>query len=90
MGSEATDEYEEGAEADDAQVRLVTLAPEEAGGRIDKALAAGAPDLSRGRIQALMAEGRVSLAGLAVPRQATICSPSRPRSPPSRSRRRSP
>ena len=66
MGSEATDEDEEGAEADDAQVRLVILAPEEAGGRIDKALAAGAPDLSRGRIQALMAEGRVSLAGLAV------------------------
>jgi 23S rRNA pseudouridine1911/1915/1917 synthase len=40
-----------------------TLAPEDAGGRIDKALAAGVPELSRGRIQALMTQGRIRLAG---------------------------
>uniref|UniRef100_UPI00301BA6C5 RluA family pseudouridine synthase n=1 Tax=Phenylobacterium sp. TaxID=1871053 RepID=UPI00301BA6C5 len=39
---------------------VVTLA---AGGRIDKALADALPDLSRARIQALIAEGRVSLDG---------------------------
>ncbi|ODT86495.1 RluA family pseudouridine synthase [Phenylobacterium sp. SCN 70-31] len=39
---------------------VVSLA---AGGRIDKALADAVPDLSRARIQALIAEGRVSLGG---------------------------
>ena len=39
---------------------VVSLA---AGGRIDKALADALPDLSRARIQALIAEGRVSLGG---------------------------
>ncbi|CAN7551804.1 RluA family pseudouridine synthase [Phenylobacterium sp. LjRoot225] len=36
---------------------------QDAGGRVDKALAAGLPELSRGRVQALMAEGRIRLAG---------------------------
>ena len=41
-------------------LRIVELAPEEAGGRIDKALAAKLPELSRARVQALIAEGRVA------------------------------
>jgi 23S rRNA pseudouridine1911/1915/1917 synthase len=40
--------------------RIVTLA---AGGRVDKALAEALPDVSRARIQALLAEGRVSHLG---------------------------
>lgn len=59
------------AEDDEAVVAggdivLVTVAPEAAGGRLDKTLAALAPALSRARIQALMAEGRVSRNGVAV------------------------
>ncbi|OYX36514.1 MAG: RNA pseudouridine synthase [Caulobacterales bacterium 32-69-10] len=42
---------------------VVTIAPEAAGERLDKALAAAAPTLSRARLQALMAEGAVSLDG---------------------------
>jgi 23S rRNA pseudouridine1911/1915/1917 synthase len=64
MASEAALETDdERPEADASGVRLVTLAPEQAGGRIDKALAAGLPDLSRARVQALIAEGRVSFQG---------------------------
>jgi 23S rRNA pseudouridine1911/1915/1917 synthase len=44
-------------------VRLVTIAPEAAGGRLDKTLAEHLPDLSRGRIQALMAQGLISREG---------------------------
>ncbi len=43
--------------------RMVAVSPEEAGGRVDKVLAALAPELSRARIQALIAQGRVSLGG---------------------------
>jgi 23S rRNA pseudouridine1911/1915/1917 synthase len=64
MASEADLELDdEGAEADAPGVRLVVLEPEDAGARIDKVLAARLPELSRARIQALIAEGRVSLAG---------------------------
>ncbi|HEY3694231.1 MAG TPA: RluA family pseudouridine synthase [Phenylobacterium sp.] len=49
-------------DADDAILTL-TLAAEEAGGRLDKTLAERLPELSRARIQALLAEGRVSLGG---------------------------
>jgi 23S rRNA pseudouridine1911/1915/1917 synthase len=42
---------------------VVTISPEAAGERLDKALAAAAPTLSRARLQALMAEGAVSLDG---------------------------
>ena len=55
-----------GDEEDDAAIfgeRVVTLAPEAAGGRIDKALAERLPEFSRARLQALIADGRVSLAG---------------------------
>ncbi len=41
----------------------VEIGPEAAGERLDKALAAAAPQLSRARLQALIAEGRVSLGG---------------------------
>jgi len=44
-------------------LRVVTL---EAGGRVDKALAAALPEFSRARLQALIAEGRVSRDGQAV------------------------
>ena len=42
---------------------VVELAADEAGGRVDKTLAERLPDLSRARIQALIAEGRVSRDG---------------------------
>ena len=50
-----------GAETEDepAEVRAVLLAGDVAG-RLDRALADAAPDLSRARIQALMADGAVS------------------------------
>jgi 23S rRNA pseudouridine1911/1915/1917 synthase len=64
MASEAELEADdEGLDVGPADLRLVVLAPEDAGGRVDKALAQRLPELSRGRIQALIAEGRVSLAG---------------------------
>jgi len=44
-------------------LRVVAL---EAGGRVDKALAAALPEFSRARLQALIAEGRVSRDGQAV------------------------
>ncbi|MEW5683595.1 MAG: RluA family pseudouridine synthase [Pseudomonadota bacterium] len=44
----------------------VILTADEAGGRVDKTLAERLPDLSRARIQALIAEGRVSRDGAAV------------------------
>jgi 23S rRNA pseudouridine1911/1915/1917 synthase len=47
-------------EDDDPGVRIVELTAEEADGRLDKALAAKLPELSRARIQALMAAGLIS------------------------------
>ncbi|HEY2662191.1 MAG TPA: RluA family pseudouridine synthase [Caulobacteraceae bacterium] len=44
------------------EIRL-TLSPEEAYGRLDKTLAAHLPDISRARLQALIAEGALSLDG---------------------------
>jgi 23S rRNA pseudouridine1911/1915/1917 synthase len=67
MAAEAAlDTEDEGLEAEACGQRTVAVPPEDAGGRIDKALAARLPELSRARIQALIAEGRVSLAGRAV------------------------
>ncbi|MFC3067643.1 RluA family pseudouridine synthase [Phenylobacterium soli] len=62
------------AEEDDAaepsvaggQTILVSVTAETAGERLDKTLAALAPELSRARIQALIADGRVSRAGAAL------------------------
>ena len=58
MALEADPELED---AKDLRVVEIDLAG--AGERLDKALAARTPELSRARIQALIAEGRVSLAG---------------------------
>ncbi|MDB5474510.1 MAG: rluD [Phenylobacterium sp.] len=46
------------------EVTLVTVAPEAAGERIDKTLAGLVPELSRARLQALLAQGRISLGGV--------------------------
>jgi 23S rRNA pseudouridine1911/1915/1917 synthase len=46
--------------ADEDAMLCVDIGPDAAGERIDKALARALPELSRGRIQALIAEGRVS------------------------------
>ncbi|HEX6867017.1 MAG TPA: RluA family pseudouridine synthase [Caulobacteraceae bacterium] len=53
-------------EADDAEVRTVEVNADEAGERLDRTLAAKLDDLSRARVQALLAEGRVSLDGATV------------------------
>ncbi len=51
-------------EAPAGEALHVVLAPDQAGGRLDKTLAEAVPDLSRGRIQALLSAGRISLDGL--------------------------
>jgi 23S rRNA pseudouridine1911/1915/1917 synthase len=45
---------------------VITLTDEDAGGRLDKALAMARPDLSRARLQALMAQGALSRDGVVV------------------------
>jgi len=59
LGDDADDE----AEALDPGVRLVDIP---GGGRLDKALADSLPELSRARVQALMAQGAVSRGDVAV------------------------
>jgi 23S rRNA pseudouridine1911/1915/1917 synthase len=67
MASEADLDIEDEAPAvETSDLRVAPLGPEDAGVRVDKALAARLPDLSRARIQALIAEGRVSLGGRVV------------------------
>jgi 23S rRNA pseudouridine1911/1915/1917 synthase len=56
----------EGDEEDALGVRIVAVGPEAAAGRIDKVLADLLPDMSRARVQALIAQGRVSRDGAAV------------------------
>ena len=56
----------EGDEVEAFEVRIATVAPEQAGGRIDKVLADLLPGMSRGRVQALMAQGQISRDGAAV------------------------
>jgi len=63
MGSEAEADDDLAVEEGLGELRRITLEATGAGVRLDKALAAALPDLSRGRIQALMAAGRVSLGG---------------------------
>jgi len=64
MASEAALEADDdGLEVAASGLLVLALAPEEAGGRVDKALAARLPELSRGRIQALIAEGRIRRGG---------------------------
>jgi 23S rRNA pseudouridine1911/1915/1917 synthase len=47
-------------------VRIVAVGPEHAGGRVDKTLAELLPEMSRARVQALIAQGRVSRDGAPV------------------------
>jgi 23S rRNA pseudouridine1911/1915/1917 synthase len=50
----------------DEAVETVTIAAEEAGGRLDRVLAARIPSLSRSRLKALILDGRVAVAGRTV------------------------
>jgi 23S rRNA pseudouridine1911/1915/1917 synthase len=50
----------------DANVQAMTVAPEQAGGRLDRVLAAGLKDLSRSRLKALILAGRVAVEGRTV------------------------
>jgi 23S rRNA pseudouridine1911/1915/1917 synthase len=59
----------------DAAVRIVELGPEDAGERLDKALAARLPELSRARLQALIADGQVSRDGQALGSASAKASP---------------
>jgi 23S rRNA pseudouridine1911/1915/1917 synthase len=52
-----------GEEDDAFGVRIVAVGPEHAGGRIDKVLADLLPEMSRARVQALIAQGHVSRDG---------------------------
>ncbi len=57
----------DGLEDDEGgQVLSIVLAPSMAGERLDKALAAVVPDLSRSRLQALISTGALSLGGMAL------------------------
>ena len=53
----------EGLDSGDMVARIVAISPEAAGARLDKTLAEHVDDLSRARIQALMAQGLISLRG---------------------------
>jgi 23S rRNA pseudouridine1911/1915/1917 synthase len=53
-------------EEDAFGIRLLTLTPPDAGARIDKTLADLLPEMSRARVQALIAQGRVSRDGVPV------------------------
>jgi len=61
------DAEEPESEAEEAfEVRIVAIGPQAAGGRVDKLLADLLPEMSRGRVQALIAQGRVSRDGAPV------------------------
>ncbi|MFI4964503.1 MAG: RluA family pseudouridine synthase [Caulobacterales bacterium] len=64
MAAEATEP--DGEEDGAFGVRIVAVGPEAAGGRIDKVLADLLPEMSRARVQALIAQGHVSRAGAPV------------------------
>lgn len=49
--------------ADETDRQTLTLPPDAAGARLDRALADALPDLSRSRLQALIAEGHVTIDG---------------------------
>ena len=59
--TEQEDEQDSDA-TDEARTLAIALPPEAMGERLDKALAAAAPDLSRARIQALIAAGALAFA----------------------------
>ena len=58
-----TGEADEDVEDTAGETKTIDLPPALAGGRLDKALAAAAPELSRARIQRLIADGRLSRDG---------------------------
>jgi 23S rRNA pseudouridine1911/1915/1917 synthase len=67
------------AEAEGAlELVELVLGPESAGERLDKALAAALPHLSRGRIQVLMAQGAVTLGGVAATDASAKAKPGQP------------
>ena len=51
---------DDGLEPDSMGVRVIEITAEQAGKRLDKTLAENLPELSRGRVQALMAAGLIS------------------------------
>jgi 23S rRNA pseudouridine1911/1915/1917 synthase len=60
-------EIEAAADEEEAfDVRIVAVGPDAAGGRVDKLLSSLLPEMSRARIQALIAQGHVSRDGSAV------------------------
>src|SRR5690348_6919379 len=61
MASDAPDDIDDGEAP--FGLRVVAVPADAAGGRVDKVLADLLPELSRARIQALIAEWRVSFAG---------------------------
>lgn len=63
MASEPEPEPDDSGEEEAFGVRIVAVGPQSAGGRIDKVLADLLPELSRARVQALMAQGCVSYNG---------------------------
>lgn len=65
VGLEDGDDLEAPVAAGGREVQIV-LAEGEAGGRLDKTLAAHLPDISRARLQALIAAGALTLGGVAL------------------------
>ncbi len=59
----STEAFDLEQDDDDSAALLVTLTPERASGRLDKALSEVFPTLSRARLQALLAEGAVTRDG---------------------------
>jgi len=56
----------EGDEDEAFGIRIIAVGPDEAGGRVDKVLADLLPEMSRARVQALIAQGHVSRDGTPV------------------------
>jgi 23S rRNA pseudouridine1911/1915/1917 synthase len=72
-----TDELGDEAGEPVGSERSVELSPEDAEGRLDKVLAARLPDISRARLQALIAEGALSRDGAVVSEPASKPAPGR-------------
>lgn len=61
-----TDDEDDALETDQPGIRIIEVEPGDAGGRLDKTLADRLKELSRARVQALMADGLVSFGGSVV------------------------
>jgi 23S rRNA pseudouridine1911/1915/1917 synthase len=66
MDADASLDGEDPLETDQPGVRVVEITAEDAGARLDKTLAEKLAELSRGRIQALMADGLITFEGSVV------------------------